>query len=198
MVANPQHDDVLYMSEAEYFLFEEQASIKHEYVNGYVFAMAGGSLRHNTVVANTNTALNIHLRKKNCLVPDSNTRVRVESKTVGYRYPDVTVICGKPEMVDNRVDTVTNPILLIEVLSPSTEIEDRNDKLEEYLKINSLKEYLLVSQDKAKVEQFYLKEDGSWGFKLVTGLAKSITLPSIGCDLSLADVYLKIDFEDEG
>lgn len=197
MVANPQQDDVLYMSEAEYLAFEEKSDIRHEYVNGYVYAMTGGSLKHNIIVANINTRLNLQLEKQNCIVPDSNTRVRVESKSVSYRYPDVTIICGEPKMHDERTDTVFNPIVLVEVLSPSTQIIDRNDKLEEYLKIDSLKEYLLVSQDKAKIEQFFLQDDGSWGFQLVTGLEKSITLPSINCQLSLADVYLKVDFEDE-
>lgn len=99
-------------------------------------------------------------------------------------------------MYNERTDTVTNPIMLVEVLSPSTEIDDRNDKLEEYLQIASLQEYLLISQDKAKIEQYVLK-DGDWVYHSVTGLDGKITLPSINCELSLEDVYLKIEFEAE-
>ena len=140
MVANPQQDDVLYMSEAEYLAFEEKSDIRHEYVNGYVYAMTGGSFRHNKVCFNAGRLLGNQLVDKDCDIVLNETRVKVESRKVFYRYPDITIICGEPQFFDNRVDTVTNPIVLIEVLSQSTEIEDRNEKLEEYLKIDSLKD----------------------------------------------------------
>lgn len=198
MVALPQQDDSHhYMTETEYLEFEDNTDLKHEYANGRIVAMTGGSLRHNIVTSNTSTTLNNQLKDKDCIVPSNDTRVKVDSERVSYRYPDVTVICGEPEFFDDLVDTITNPIVLIEVLSPSTEIDDRNDKLDEYLRLQSLQEYVLISQNQAKIERFLRHESGEWRYTKAQGIETSLHLESIKCDLVLSDIYLKVTFEDD-
>lgn len=128
MVAAQQ--EPLYMTEAEYLEFEEKSEIKHEYVNGKVYAMAGASLVHTVICHNTANALEEKIGDKPCLIVSRDLRLKVFSK-VSFRYPDVMVICDEPQYVDNRVDTIANPIVVIEVLSPSTALVDRNEKLDE-------------------------------------------------------------------
>lgn len=171
MVTMPNYNDnAIIMSETEYLLFEATADTKHEYSNGRVVAMTGASYRHNKIVSNLGRSLGNQLIDKNCDVLLSDLHVKVESKSVSYPYPDLVIVCGDPHFIGDRKDTITNPILLIEVLLPSTQINDRNEKLEEYLKIETLKEFILVSQDQAKVEQYYRTDDGQWAFRHITGL----------------------------
>lgn len=191
MVAVSPQPEPLRMTEAEYLEFDAASEIKHEFVNGEVFAMTGGSLKNNVICMNAGTTLNNQLENKDCIVSTSDTRVKVASK-VSYRYPDVTVICGEPQFVDDRVDTISNPIVLIEVLSPSTALVDHNQKLDEYILINSLQEYVIISQNEAKAERYLRQVSGDWLYTQVTGLEGQINLPSIDCALSLADIYRKV------
>lgn len=189
VAAQPQ--EPLYMSEAQYLALEEQSDIKHEYVDGQIFAMAGTGWNHNIINGNVQTSLNNQLAGKGCSAVSSDMRLKVESKKVSFRYPDTMVICGEPEFVDERSDTISNPTVIIEVLSPSTALKDHNEKLHEYTKIESVQEYVLISQHEVKVERYLRQSDGNWLYTLLSGLSASIELPSIDCSLDLAKVYDK-------
>ena len=180
----------LRMSETDYLVFEEQSENKHEYVNGEIFAMTGASLTHTVICQNTGTTLNNQLVDSPCLVVSSDLRLKVQSR-VSFRYPDVMVICEEPQFVDNRVDTITNPTVIVEVLSPSTALTDRNEKLDEYTQLDSMQEYVLISQHEARIERYMRHESGEWLYRKVAGLESSIELPSIGCILALAAIYKK-------
>jgi len=191
MLAPPNTPQPLQMSEAEYLVFEEQQEIKHEFVAGQVFAMAGASFKHNLIVNNVAATLLTQLAKTNGLVPSGDTRVRVNSK-VSYRYPDVVVICGTVEYVENRVDTISNPLLIVEVLSPGTALVDRNQKLDEYTRIPSLQEYVLISQDEYKMERFLRQAGNDWLYTRVNGLDAQLELASVACELAASTVYAKV------
>lgn len=191
-----QQQTPLRMTEQEYLVFEEKSDTKHEFVNGNVYAMTGASWTHNVICLNTGATLNNQLKNRDCTAVVGDVRLKVESK-VSHRYPDIMIVCGEPKFVDNRVDTISNPALVIEVLSPSTALIDLNDKLHEYLKLASLKEYVIVAQHEARIERYLLHESGEWLYKQVAGLDNHIELPSIDCLLSLADVYSKVVFKEE-
>lgn len=193
-VAQPQEQKPLRMSEAEYLEFEEQSEIRHEFVNGKVYAMAGAEWEHVMIAQSTSSALYAQLRGKGCRVGTNDLRLKVASKKVSYRYPDIMVICAEPNFVENR-KIIDNPILIIEVLSPSTALEDRNAKLEEYRALDSVQDYMLVSVDEPKVELFSRHEAGKWWYSSVKGLDASIELASIACTLALADMYEQVSFE---
>ena len=184
------------MTEEEYLEFADAQDMRYEYANGEVYAITGATLRHNLIMSNTNSSLVTQLEDKNCIVVSNETRVKVESN-VSYRYPDIAVICGKVQYAENRKDTIFNPIVLIEVLSPSTEIIDRNQKLDEYTQIADLQEYVLVSQDQMKIERFLRQDGADWLYTKVTGTDGILSLPSIDCTLSLSDVYRKLDLLEE-
>lgn len=198
MMALPHvHDEKpLRMSEAEYLAFEEKSAIRHEFANGKVYAMAGAEWEHVMIVQSTSAALYAQLRGKNCRVAANDLRLKVTSKTVSYRYPDIMVICGEPNFIENR-QIIDNPTLIIEVLSPSTALEDRNAKLDEYRSIASVQDYLLVSVDAPKVEIFSRFEGEKWLYAATRGLDASVDLPSIACKLALADVYEQVKFTND-
>ena len=151
MALAQQHEEhePLYMTEAEYLEFEEKSDIRHEYVKGRVYAMSGGSVRHGLITTNISTDFNNQLEETDCKVSALATRVKVEEME-SYRYPDVLVYCGEEDYVDDRTDTLGNPLVVVEVLSPSTALKDRNEKLIEYVRSNTLQEYVLVSQHEAR------------------------------------------------
>lgn len=177
------------MSEADYLAFEEVSELRHEFVNGEVFAMTGAMVRHNAICNNISTSLANQLADKDCLVL-SDTRVKVEAK-VSYRYPDILVICGQVDYAPQRQDTVLNPVLLIEVLSPATALVDHNQKLDEYLQIPSLQDYLLVAQDKSRVERYARHQEG-WLYTQVTDENAAIRFEALGCQLKLSTIYKKL------
>jgi Uma2 family endonuclease len=180
-----------YLTATEYLAIERQAETRSEYLDGEMFAMAGTSLSHSTIVGNLVGELRQQVKKQPCRVCPSDLRVHIPATGL-YTYPDVVVVCGEPKLEDDQFDTLLNPTLIAEVLSPNTEAYDRGKKFEHYRSIDSLAEYLLVSQDEPRIEQ-YLRQDGShWLFTAVTGLDNRITLPSIQCELSLAEVYDKV------
>ncbi len=191
----PQQSESIRMTEAEYLVFEEKSEIKHEYSRGRVYAMTGGSIRHSVITANASTQFNVQLADRDCTVTSPDARVYIASKQ-SYRYPDITVFCGEPIYLQGRTDTITNPIVVVEVLSPGTALQDRNEKLQEYLQIESLHAYLLVSQDEPKLERFMRNEAGEWIYSFATGLADELALPGIGCLLALSKVYQKVTFDE--
>lgn len=180
----------------EYFEFERTSETKHEYFQGEIYAMSGGSLRHALIATNTSTALNIQLRKTTCRVFQSDLRTQVASAGY-YTYPDVLVVCGDPQFYEGRTDTVTNPVLIVEVLSPSTESYDRGKKFQHYRTLDSLQEYLVISQDSAHIERFTRQPDGDWLLHAADGLDDTLELLSVGCTLALSDIYDKVDFGAE-
>lgn len=186
-----QEQEPLLMTEAEYLEFEENSELKHEFVNGRVYTMTGAAVNHNVINSNINTILNSQLYGKPCIVMSSDMRLKVASDSVSYRYPDTIVICGDVKLAEGAGQTVTNPIVVIEVLSPSTALKDYNEKLAEYTQIDTLQDYLLISQYDAKVEVFSREKSGKWVYSLVTGLNANLELSSINCKINLDRLYDK-------
>jgi len=179
----------------EYLEIERNAEIKHEYVNGEILAMSGASNNHNIIAGNIITQFNILLRDTDCIVHPGDSRVRIPGKR-SYRYPDVVVVCDDPQFDDDTPPSLLNPTILVEILSPSTASQDQIQKRDEYLAIPSIQAYLLISQDKAKIE-YYLHDPNNpdWRYNAVTDIAQSVTLPNPACTLTLNEVYRKVTFE---
>jgi Uma2 family endonuclease len=178
----------------EYLEFERNAEVKSAFLDGELFAMSGATREHSIIVVNVVTELNVQLRERNCEVHGLDLRVKV-SQTGLYTYPDVAVICGDLKFEDQHLDTLLNPDLIVEVLSNSTESYDRGKKFAHYRSIDSLRGYVLISQTEYRIERFYRQEGGSWLYSENTDSKGSIELMSVGCRLSLARVYDKVDFE---
>ena len=184
----------------EYLQLERKAVYKSEYYTGEIFAMSGASRAHNIVVINVAAALNTQLENRACEVYASDMRVRTPD-TATYTYPDVIVVCGQPQFEDAEVDTLLNPTLIIEVLSPSTETHDRTKKFADYRKIESLKEYILIAQRECRVTQYIKQPDGMWLFQEASSLGEMLHLTSVNCDLALERAYRKVEFpslQEEG
>jgi Uma2 family endonuclease len=175
----------------EYLELEAATPQKHEYLGGEIFAMGGASEAHNLIVGNVLSGLHQQLRGKPCRVYPSDLRVKVSSTGL-YTYPDVTVVCGKPEL-EQPGETLLNPNVLIEVLSESSEAYDRGKKFEQYRTLASLSDYLLIAQDKPLVEHYSRQSGGRWLLVAANTLAEHIEIGSIGCSLALAEVYLNVD-----
>ena len=178
----------------EYLELERQAEYKSEFADGEIFALAGASEPHNLIATNLTVALGSQLKGTACKLYSSDMRVQLAQST-RYTYSDVVVVCGKAEFADEKRDTLINPTLIVEILSPSTESYDRGEKFRRYRKLTSLQTYVLVSQDKPLVEVFEWREDEHWLLSEHQGLDKSVPLPSIGCELLLGEVYDKINLE---
>ncbi len=179
-------------TESEYLELERKADFKSEYYNGEIFAMAGATLIHNKIVSNLIFLLNQFLKDKPCDVYPSDLRLQVEKSGL-YTYPDITIVCGKTELLDNKFDTLKNPTILIEVLSDSTEKYDRGQKFSFYREIPSLKEYILVSSKTVKIEKFKRLEDGNYLY-IESNEHQPFPIDSIKMNLNLEDVYNKIDW----
>jgi Uma2 family endonuclease len=180
-----------YISPEEYLRLERQSEYKSEYVNGEIFAMTGASRKHNLVSGNIFGELREQLKGRECEVYASEMRVKVMATGL-YTYPDVVVVCGEPKFEDRYVDTLLNPTLLVEVLSPSTERYDRIAKSSYYRTLDSLTEHLLVAQDEVRLEQHVKQTNGQWLLFEHTSLQLIVELPSISCTLALSDVYDKV------
>lgn len=179
-------------TESEYLELERKADFKSEYYKGEIFAMAGATVIHNKIVANLISIFSQFLKDKPCDVYPSDLRLWVESEGF-YTYPDVTIVCGKVELLDNKFDTLKNPTIIIEVLSDSTEKYDRGQKFSFYREIPSLKEYILVSSKTKKIEKFKRLEDGNYLY-MESNENQPFPLDSINANLNLEDVYNKIDW----
>lgn len=190
MASVPRSD---YVSPSAYLALEREADTKHEYVAGQIVAMAGASREHNLIVLNIASEVRAQLRGRPCETYPSDMRVRVPSRQL-YSYPDVTVVCGEPQFEDSQVDTLLNPTLLVEVLSPSTERYDRGTKFRAYRTIPALRELLFVSQEGPLVERYRRGADGQWLLSEAAGLEAEIALESIGCTLALRDIYERVTF----
>ena len=180
-----------YLTPEEYLAFERKATTKHEYLNGQIVAMSGTSFAHNFITVNIATSLNVQLMEGECRVATSDMRVKV-TQIDSYFYPDVVVVCGEPRAEDDTFDTLLNPVLIVEVLSPSTEGYDRGEKFEHYQQIASLKDYILISQDEIRVEHHY-RQESEWLQSEFQGLEDVLSLLSIGCELRLSDIYRRVE-----
>ncbi|CAN5272798.1 Uma2 family endonuclease [soil metagenome] len=191
-MAIPQNH--LYMSVEEYLAFESAAPVRHEYVDGQLFAMVGTTLRHNIISSNLQTILQTHLRGGSCRVFMSDVKVRVEA-TNSFYYPDIMVSC-KP--IDTSSTVITEPVLLAEILSPSTAATDKREKLVAYLKIQTLKEYLIVYQSKKRIEVYRKGLDGHWKIPEVVELQNTLEIQSLPKPLSIAldAIYEDVDWAE--
>ena len=173
----------------EYIAIEEANDIKYEYRNGSIYAMAGGTLNHGFICGNIYSGIKVSLRAKGkkCTAMNSELKLRIEVKN-SYVYPDTMVVCGDIETSDRKPDAVTNPTVIVEVLSKSTAAYDRGDKFYLYRQIESLREYVLIEQEKAEIE-VYSKKGDLWQITRFSGLDTELFLSSINIKLSLSEIY---------
>ena len=197
MVAQP-----LYSTE-EYLAFERTAEARHEYLDGFIYAMAGESPLHADISANLVGLVHEQLRDSPCRVRTTDTKARSgptqrRSMKGLFSYPDVVVICGEPQYHDEHRDVVINPTVIFEVLSESTEARDRGVKFHRYQTWSpTLTDFVLVSQEAPLIEHFERQADGSWTLRIHQGMEESFTIKSINCTLKLSDVYARIVFPEE-
>jgi len=192
MSSQPSHKYTL----EEYFALELASEEKYEFWNGEVSCMSGASLAHNQITRNIGTQLDTELRTRGCQSFPADLRVKVPA-CPPYRYPDLTALCGSPEIESiGGLDVLLNPALIVEVLSPSTEAFDRGDKFTYYKSIASFSEYILVAQHRPHVSQFVRQENGVWTFMEFNDLAESVRCASVPCVLALNEIYRDVVFED--
>jgi Uma2 family endonuclease len=184
------------LTEEEYLKIERAAEFRSEYYDGHMYAMSGGSLPHAVIISNLVRELGVALRQKPCTVMNSDMRVRI-SPAKYYTYPDIVVVCGPPQVADDQNDTLLNPTILIEVLSPSTEAHDRGFKFLRYRRLESLQEYALVWQAEPRVEIFRRQPSGEWLLSEAAGLEAICRFDSAGCQIALSEVYHRIEFGAE-
>ena len=175
----------------EYLARERQAQTKSEYIGGDILAMAGGSPNHSRIASDARRSLGNRLADKPCELFDSDLRVRVR-RPGPYYYPDASVVCG--EAIFDDEDCLTNPTVVIEVLSPTTAGYDRGEKWVHYRQMESLQQYVLIAQNEPLVEHYVRLESGVWRFEELRGLDKTLVLLALGCDLPLAEIYRRVRF----
>jgi Uma2 family endonuclease len=176
----------------QYLAFERESPIRHEYHAGSIFAMSGASREHNLIAGNFHAELRTQLRGRPCEAYVVDMRVCV-APTGLYTYPDVVVVCGEPQFQDNVVDTLLNPTLIVEVLFPSTEAHDRGTKFAHYRRLESLREYVLVSQDQMRVER-YTRQGDDWLLTELSRPGETLDLASIGCAVAMSEIYARVRF----
>lgn len=175
------------MSEAEYLAFERASEEKHEYADGEIFAMSGGTIEHSEIAANIIRELGNALYGRGCRVLTSDMRIHVRA-TGRYVYPDGSVVCGRPEFTDEARDTLLNPRVIIEVLSDSSEAYDRGDKFAGYRSVPAFQEYIVASQKEPRIEVFTRQPDDSWMLR-IHGPGERVTLTSLECAIEVDRVY---------
>ncbi len=182
-----------FITAEEYFEIEEAAEYKSEYYHGEMFAMSGASNNHNIVAGNTFFNLYGSLRNTDCLVYIGDMKVQLDEAR-HYAYPDVSVVCGNVEFAPGRNDTIVNPVVIIEVLSESTQDYDRGLKFKAYQNIPSLKEYILIDQYSCSVEYFFKDESGKWNSEKLDKPEDTLKLRSADAEISLKAIYHRVKF----
>jgi Uma2 family endonuclease len=177
----------------QYLDLERHTEIRHEFLDGTVYAMSGASRAHSATCFNLIGITGIQIRGTNYQGFAPDMKVRAGDASL-YAYPDLTVVCGEPLIHDDHGDVLLNPVLIFEVLSRSTEAYDRGEKFERYKTIETLTDYVLVSQDRPRLEHFSRRPDGIWSLTEVSGLDYSLDIASVNCRLPLAEVYDRIEF----
>lgn len=181
------------LSPDEFLEMEEKSDTKHEYYRGEIFNLAGASIAHNTIVSNCVSGLHTSFRNKSCRVYSNDLKVRIEAVDL-FTYPDILVICGKPQLYKDRDDTVMNPVLIVEVLSESTKNYDRGEKFEFYRQIASLQDYILIDQYKLHVEHFSLGAENKWVLSEYSDRNDIVRAPAVDFDITLAAIYERVEF----
>ncbi len=182
-----------FLTPEEYLQRERKAEFRSEYFRGEMFAMAGASANHNLIVLNAGACLREQLKKKPCRVYPSDLKLRIQATGL-YTYPDLSVVCSEPQLESDNGDVLLNPIVLLEVLSDSTEAYDRGKKFEHYRTIPSLQHYVLIAQDRHSIDCFSLKTDGCWVLTSCQSLNERVELEAIESELVAAEVYDKVVF----
>ncbi len=183
------------MAPDEYLEFERNSEIRHEYFEGEMFAMTGGSLNHNQISTNIVRELGNQLKNSSCRPFASDMRVKV-NEIEKYIYPDIVVVCGDIELEKMMgVETLLNPVVIMEILSTSTEAYDRGKKFTHYRLIPTLQEYLLVSQNYCQVEKYIRGDDGGWKYFSYEDMEQSFKIESIEFELPLSEIYYRVEFE---
>ncbi|MGZ8376663.1 MAG: Uma2 family endonuclease [Gemmatirosa sp.] len=183
-----------YVTPEEYLERERAAETRSEYYRGRVYAMTGASRQHGRIVYNLAGILSRQLSRSACDVYLSEMRVKVRRNGL-YTYPDVVALCGEPTFEDAQLDTLVNPTLIVEVLSPSTTAYDRGEKFALYRELETLRDYVLVAQDQPRVERFQ-REGDRWALTEAVGLDASMAVPSVGATLPLRDLYARVEWPD--
>jgi Uma2 family endonuclease len=184
------------MSLKEYVAWEERSDGKHEFYHGEIFAMAGTTIAHNRITGNIYARLHQLLEGRECEPFGSDLRIRINAFDLST-YPDVSVVCGGEAIdeVDNHA--ITNPRVIVEVLSKSTETYDLGRKFEFYQSLKSFHEYAVVYQTEAKIIHYIRQADGTWNYRLLVGMQATLDLQSIGCSLPFQSIYSKVEFGPE-
>jgi Uma2 family endonuclease len=176
----------------EYLEMERRARYKSEYYSGEIFAMTGGSPSHSMICFNLNGEMREAIRNRECFGFESNMKLEI-AEANAFVYPDLMVVCGETVLAEGTGDAITNPLLVAEVLSASTESFDRGRKFEYYRMVPSLQEYLLISQEEPKIESYYKEEENRWIYTTAKGLDQALPIQSLGFSLSLKEVYRKVN-----
>ncbi len=182
---------------AEYLAFERASESKHEFFDGELFAMTGGTPAHSLIASNFIREAGNALKDRPCVVYTSDLRVKVNATGL-YTYPDVTIVCGEQKFDDNQSDTLINPTIVVEVLSKSTASYDRGPKSKHFRKIDSLQALILIEQDSPVVEVYCRQSDGKWILTDATELTDSIAIEPIGIFIPLAEIYRNVTFPEPG
>lgn len=190
MVALPDYNN---WTLEQYLAFELEQDTRHEFIEGQVYVMAGATERHNQIASAIHYALYGQLLERDCSVFQTDMRVQV-AEDASF-YPDIVAFCGQAQYADEKRMILLNPTLIIEVLSPSTEDYDRGRKFKQYRHLDSLKEYVLVSQDKMQVDHYVRQDEDTWLLQGFSAPDSKIVLSSIGCSLLMSDIYRKVDFD---
>ena len=180
----------------EYLALERKSETRNEYYNGEIFAMSGASREHNLIAGNLFRDIGNQLEDRPCETYMNDMRVWIEATSL-YTYPDVVVVCGETRFQDREVDTLLNPTVIVEVLAPTTAAYDRGDKFRHYRRIDSLREFVLISQDRMMVER-YTRQGNDWVLSDMTDPDQVLKLESIGCQIPLGRIYAKIKFPERG
>ena len=183
---------LIYYTPEEYLALERHAEFKSEYIDGRIVALAGAPDAHITISLNIHAELRSRFRGRACRAWANEMRVQIEGGR-RYTYPDVVAMCGEKRFIDSTMDTLMNPALIVEVLSPTTEAYDRGEKFQHYRAIESLQEYVLVAQDRPLVERF-VRHGEFWQLLVVSGLDAALELTSVGCTIPLREIYENVEF----
>ena len=196
-MAIPQEKIRRLYAAAEYLELERAAEFRHEFLDGQIFLMAGESLSHSRICINLAVEAGSKLKGKPCEALSPNMKVRTSSASL-FAYPDLTIVCGEPQFHDVKKDVLTNPQVIFEVLSPSTETYDRTTKFQRYRMGNeTLTDYVLVSQDKTFVEHFTKRADGNWLYQSFSEMTDVLRIETVDCDLILSEIYDRVEFSPE-
>jgi Uma2 family endonuclease len=184
-----------YVSEEEFLELEEKALEKHEYYRGQIYAMAGGTPEHASISSNANFEITRMARERGCQTYSSDLRIRINATGLNT-YPDVAVRCGPPKKTHHRPPAITNPSLVVEVLSDSTRDYDRGEKLRHYQTIESLTDYILIWQDRPRVEHYRREPGQAWSYSMIDGLDRAIPIETLGGVIGLCDIYRGVTFAE--